>query len=143
MPQRSFNVVRARPSGIVQIYGSFLTNGGSSPVSQTGIGFQTVVRAATGNYTITLGRTPTAGAVEFDTYFALVGAEVNMQQNAASVTGLAVLGPVSVGPGISPQTITIFTLNSTTGAAADVAAGANSAVWFTFDLLLSNKLNNN
>lgn len=120
MANRNFDFAWTLGKRIVNIEGSFDTNGASNPVAPKGQGFRKVgiVHAATGQYTVTMD----------DPYLDLNAWGADLQVNAAS-PNWAQVGPVTNLGTASPVVVTIFTINSA-GTAVDVAAGANSRVAF-------------
>lgn len=108
---------------IIEITGSFAVNGSSNPVTTTfkGQGWRNtaLTRTATGTYVGTLD----------DTYQDCNGFSVDLQVPAAA-GNWAQPGPITNLGTSSRPTFTIFTVNSS-GVATDIAAAANTAVFFT------------
>lgn len=105
----------------IAIKGSFGTNAGTSPTvaSTRGLGFRNTAptRTGAGTYRVTFD----------DPYLDLNYANAHLQLPAAS-DDTASVGPVAGLSGTTGPTMTIFVL--TGGVAADIAANANSRVFF-------------
>lgn len=106
---------------IISVRGSFATNGNATPTvaGTRGQGFRktAVTRTGVGTYVVTFD----------DPYLDLDDANAHLQLPAAA-DNTASVGPVASLSATTGPTMTIFTL--TAGAAADIAANANSRVFF-------------
>jgi len=94
---------------------SFPTNGASSPASVTGRGVKSVVRTATGLYTVTLQ----------DYWTALLHGKATLQLATPAKQKAQIKGAFNPATAL---TFVVGTFASDTGSAADVAAAANNRV---------------
>jgi hypothetical protein len=120
MSLRTLHHQMARLRTGVMISGSFAPNGTSQPVaaSNKGIGWS-VSRTGVGTFVVTLD----------DSYNEIVEAQATLQLSAPAAQG-AQLGPITAPAGATRGAVTIVTANTSTGAAADVAANAANRVHF-------------
>lgn len=101
------------------ITGTFPVNGASNPASVSS-GYFTAVRSAAGTFDVTLTERVLLENVGFH-------ATLSCPAVGAGALNRAVTGPVNLATGV----FQIFTVNTTTGAAVDVAANASSVISFT------------
>jgi hypothetical protein len=116
MANRNFDHPWVLGKRIVQIGGSFDTNGSSSPVATKGLGF-TVTRTGVGTYAL----------LTSDPYLDVNSAMAELQLPTASLNA-AYVGPISGTNSTTGVTVTLYTQN--VGGLADIAANANSRVHF-------------
>lgn len=126
--------LKGSENGVVEIYGSFGTNGASGvPLNVLGVGF-TVAYSTTGTYNVTLT----------DNWTVILGVQCDIQLNTAPTTGTSysvqagaqslVAPTYGTQPNYSTQSnllkFPIVIFNSVTGTPTDIASNANNRISF-------------
>jgi DNA-binding MurR/RpiR family transcriptional regulator len=126
MASRTFHNVQALDHQRVEIVGSFSTNGSSTPTATKGAGF-TVARTGTGTYTVTLT----------SPYVDVIAASADLSLATPTKQQAQVSGWTSPTTQGSRAVVTITTMATDTGTAADIAAATGNAVSFRITCLNS------
>lgn len=126
MAVQTMNKVLALDHARVEIVGSFSTNGTSTPTATKGRGF-TVARTGVGVFTVTLA----------ESYFDVIAVTASLSLATAAKQMVQVTGWTAPTTQGSRAVVTLTTMASDTGTAADIAAATGNVVSFHITCLNS------